>query len=155
MRKFINIIAVLLLAVVSSSCLKHDLEDLEVYTESNIIGVQGVYWRYYGSDKNPGSNEQSVKQIRVDVSDVDINAGSATCNFSCSLGSSFPADQAAKFDTKKVVVVLNISTAAVIEPLEGSPKLGVPGDWSKPNKYKVTAANGTSKTWTVSMSTVK
>ncbi|MDE7236705.1 MAG: hypothetical protein K2N66_02660, partial [Paramuribaculum sp.] len=53
--------------------------------------------------------------------------------------------------TSELVVVLNISTAAVIEPLDGAPALGVPGDWSKPNKYQITAANGKKKVWTVTL----
>ena len=43
----------------------------------------------------------------------------------------------------------NISTAAAIEPVEGSPTLGIPGDFSAPRKYRVTAANGASQVWTV------
>lgn len=43
----------------------------------------------------------------------------------------------------------SISTAARLTPLDGAPKLGVPGDWSKPNKYLVTAASGAQKEWTI------
>ena len=34
-------------------------------------------------------------------------------------------------------------------PLDGSPKLGAPGDWTSERRYSVMAANGTKKTWTV------
>ena len=47
------------------------------------------------------------------------------------------------------MVAVGLSTAARISPLNGSPTLGVPGDWSKPNTYVVDAANGTRKNWTI------
>ena len=47
-----------------------------------------------------------------------------------------------------LVVVVTLSAAAKIEPISGFPRLGIPGDWSKPNEYKVTAANGSTKKWT-------
>lgn len=44
-----------------------------------------------------------------------------------------------------VVVSLNISTAAMIQPIDGAAVLGKPGDWSKPNKYEITAADGSKR----------
>ena len=46
-------------------------------------------------------------------------------------------------------VAVTISTAATIKPINGAPKLGVPGDWTKDNQYEVTAADGTKKVWTI------
>jgi len=48
-------------------------------------------------------------------------------------------------------VIVNISTAAIVSPIEGAPQFGKPGDWSKPNRYKVKAANGDEQIWTVSL----
>lgn len=43
-----------------------------------------------------------------------------------------------------------ISPGAIIEPIEGSPILGILGNFSTPQKYKVTAANGVnSKIWEI------
>ena len=152
MRKFLSIIAVMLLAVISTSCLKHDLDELEVYSESDIVSVQGVYWRWIGSDVIPGSGEQQVLQKQLNVRNADLDKESATLNFQYAIPSNFPADQVSQVSASKLVVIFNISPAAVIEPLEGSAVLGVPADWSKPNKYKVTAADGSSKVWTVTVS---
>ena len=152
MRKFLSIIAVMLLTVVSTSCLKHDLDELEVYSESDIMSVQGVYWRWLGSDKIPGSGEQQVLQKQLNVRNSKINKEGATLDFQYQVPSNFPKDQIDQVSASKLVVILNISPAAVIEPIEGSAVLGVPADWSKPNKYKVTAADGSSKIWTVSVS---
>ena len=62
---------------------------------------------------------------------------------------SLNAEQAALFTEGNVVVAVTISTAATIKPINGAPKLGVPGDWTKDNQYEVTAADGTKKTWTI------
>ncbi|WP_394370918.1 DUF5018-related domain-containing protein [Prevotella illustrans] len=32
-----------------------------------------------------------------------------------------------------------------------APRLGVPADWTSSHQYKVTAANGVSKIWTISV----
>lgn len=49
-----------------------------------------------------------------------------------------------------IVGIATISTAAKIEPLESSPELGVPGDFSSQVSYLVTAAdNKTMKTYTI------
>ena len=59
--------------------------------------------------------------------------------------SNFPAEERPKFTMSNVVVSLNISTAAMIQPIDGAAVLGKPGDWSKPNKYEITAADGSKK----------
>ena len=152
MRKFLSIIAVMLLAVVSTSCLKHDLEELEVYSENDIVSVQGVYWRWIGTETIPGSGEHQVLQKEMNVRDSKLDKEAATLSFKYQIPSNFPKDQVNQVTASKLVVILNISPAAVIEPVEGAPRLGAPGDWSKPNKYKVTAADGSAKVWTVSVS---
>ena len=64
MKKFFNIIAALLLAVVSTSCLDSGLEELETYKDCDITSGE-IYWRYYSTDVIPGSGEQQVKQVRL------------------------------------------------------------------------------------------
>ncbi|WP_373822893.1 hypothetical protein [Bacteroides heparinolyticus] len=149
MKKLISIITVLLGTIVLTSCLKSDLEELETYTNNDITGLVGVYHRYYGTDIIPGSGEVQVKQARLASGQFKADKETATCEFACKIPSNFPESEKNKFSMSQLVVVLNISSAALIEPIQGAPKLGIPGDWSKPNKYVVTAANGAKKTWTV------
>lgn len=144
----------MLLTVISTSCLKHDLDEWDSYTEKAVVGVQGVYWRYYGEEVIPGSGEHKVKQVRIPSGRFTNDLEKGTCSFVYQLGN-LPDGQNEKFTNKNLVVVLNISTAATIEPLEGSTRLGVPGDWSKPNKYKITAADGSSQEWTVTLTELK
>ena len=48
-----------------------------------------------------------------------------------------------------IALGVTVSSAARITPLSGAPAFGQPGDWSKPNKYLVTAADGSQKEWTI------
>lgn len=146
MKKIFNILAMLFIALFATSCLEHDLEELETYSDCDITSAQ-IYWRYYGSDVIPGSGEVQVKQVALSAG---VSANSETNTFTIRYGKgNLPASEVDKFTQSNVVVTVSISTAAIITPLEGSPKLGVPGDWTKPNKYEVKAANGDKKTWTI------
>ena len=146
MKKLINILFTLLLAVVATSCLENGLEELDTYTDCDITSGE-IYWRYYGTDVIPGSGEIQVKQVRL-ARAVEQDADNNTFYIRYVTGN-LPADQVSAFTTSKVVIAVTISTAAVIKPIDGAPTLGVPGDWSKPNKYEVTAANGNKKVWTI------
>jgi hypothetical protein len=48
---------------------------------------------------------------------------------------------------------MDISTAAKVAPLNGSPNLGDPIDLTKEHQYQVTAANGVAKIWKIKVST--
>lgn len=52
-------------------------------------------------------------------------------------------------DFSNVYLNGNFATGCVVEPLEGAPKFGVYGDFSTPQKYRVTAPSGNSADWTV------
>lgn len=158
MKKLLRILTVLCLAVLTSSCLTHGLKDLKEFSGADITGLQGCYWRYYGTNVNPGSGEKEVLQVRIasgiwTVTNETENSADAT--FVIQFSDSFPMSERSTFSTKNMVVVFNISQAAVIKPIEGSATLGVPGDWSKPNKYEVRAADGTKKIWTVSLAEIR
>ena len=146
MKKFFNIIAALLLAVVSTSCLDSGLEELDTYKDCNITSGE-IYWRYYSTDVIPGSGEQQVKQVRL-ARAVEQNLDTNTIYIRY-VTSNIPEAERANFTESKAVVAVTISTAAIIKPIGDAPKLGVPGDWTKDNQYEVTAADGTKKTWTI------
>lgn len=146
MKKFINIIAALLLAVVSTSCLESGLEELDTYKDCDITGGE-IYWRYYGTDVIPGSGEQQVKQVRL-ARAIEQNLETNTFYIRYTT-TNIPEAERPNFTEAKAVVAVTITTAAVIKPIGDAPKLGVPGDWTKDNQYEVTAADGTKKTWTI------
>ena len=64
MKKFLNIFAALLLAVVSTSCLKHDLEELDVYSGCDITRVDCAY-RWKTGEIHPGTQSEKVNQVYV------------------------------------------------------------------------------------------
>ena len=146
MKKYFNIFVTMLLALFTTSCLENGLEDLDSYDGCDITSGE-IYWRYYGTDVIPGSGETQVKQVRL-ARAVEQDADNNTFYIRYVTGN-LPADQVSAFTPSKVVIAVTISTAAVIKPIDGAPTLGVPGDWSKPNKYEVTAANGDKKVWTI------
>ena len=152
MKKYFNIIVILFLAICCSSCLDANLEELDTYEGKEISGVVGVYHRYYDDSYiHNGSGEQAVKQANLSVADILIDKEGGTCTFSVSVPGNFPKGEAEKVSSQALVVIVNISTAAIVSPIEGAPQFGKPGDWSKPNRYKVKAANGDEQIWTVSL----
>ena len=122
-----------------SSCSK---EDLPAYEEAEITKV-GAYHRFYSGDKDAITGENIVAEKELDrTNNIDSEHGVATAVFT------IPA-AGAKVSLSNLVVYVNVSTAARVTPLDGSPKFGVPADWTREHKYSVMAADGTKKIWTV------
>ena len=146
MKKYLYLIAALFVAVLSTSCLESGLEELDEYSGCDITSGE-IYWRYYGDGKIPASGEQQVKQVRLARA---VSADNDTNTFYIKyVTGNIPEAERGNFTESKAVVAVTISTAATIKPINGAPKLGVPGDWTKDNQYEVTAADGTKKTWTI------
>lgn len=134
-----------------TSCLEGGLEELDTYTGNDITSIQGVYYRYIGSETIPGSGEQTVHQVTMSVSDTQIDTEAATVDITVTAPSNFPESELGNLSASELVVIVNLSAAAIIEPINGAPTLGAPGDWSKPNQYRVTAASGDEKVWTITL----
>ena len=146
-RYIISLFTAVLSMMCLTGCLTHGIDGPEeLFDGADITGLQGVYYRYIDNS----GKEPAVKQITL-ARGADINTEENTMEIACQAPSNFPDDQLPNLKATELVVVLNISTAAVIEPLDGAPKLGVPGDWSKPNRYQITAANGDKKIWTITL----
>ena len=146
MKKYLYLIAAMFMAVLSTSCLESGLDELDEYSGCDITNGN-VYWRYYGDGKIPASGEQQVKQVYLAASRTqDVENCVYTIRY---VTGNIPEAERGNFTESKAVVAVTISTAATIKPINGAPKLGVPGDWTKDNQYEVTAADGTKKTWTI------
>ena len=84
------------------------------------------------------------------TNNIDSEHGVATAVFTIpAAGGKFTEAERAKVSLSNLVVYVNVSTAARVTPLDGSPKFGVPADWTREHKYSVMAADGTKKIWTV------
>ena len=151
MKKFLNIFAALLLAVVSTSCLKHDLEELDVYSGCDITRVDCAY-RYKTGEIHPGTQSEKVNQVYVSAysrtyvtDESDPSRGVCTIRYS---KTNIPEQYRSTAETEMVVYV-TISTAATMKPINGAPALGIPADWTADHEYEVTAADGTKKIWMI------
>jgi hypothetical protein len=151
MKKFLNIFAALLLAVVSTSCLKHDLEELDVYSGCDITRVDCAY-RWKTGEIHPGTQSEKVNQVYVSAysrtyvtDESDPSRGVCTIRYS---KTNIPEQYRSVAETEMVVYV-TISTAATMKPINGAPALGIPADWTADHEYEVTAADGTKKIWKI------
>ena len=133
-----------------ASCSK---ADLPAYEEAEITKV-GAYHRFYSGDKDALTGENIVTEKELDrTNDIDSDNGIATSVFTIpAAGGKFTEAERAKVSLNNLVVYVNISTAARVTPLDGSPKFGVPADWTQEHKYSVMAADGTKKIWTIKVS---
>lgn len=130
-----------------------DKADLPAYEEAEITKV-GAYHRFYSGDKDAvtGENIVSEKELGSKFS-IDSKSGVASTILTIpDAGGKFTEAERAKVSLSNLVVFVNVSTAARVTPIEGSPKFGVPADWTKEHKYSIMAADGTTKIWTVKVS---
>ena len=146
MKKYLYLIAAMFVAVLSTSCLESGLEDLDEYSGCDITNGN-VLWRWYAGGNIPASGEQQVKQVQLAAARTQ---DAENCVYTIKyVTGNIPEAERPNFTEANAVVEVTISTAAIIKPINGAPKLGVPGDWTKDNQYEVTAADGTKKTWTI------
>lgn len=130
-------------------------ENLPVYEGAEITKV-GFYHRFAGSEIDPVTNEPIVVEKELSCS-YDINSETATIDVDIIVpeaNGSFTESERNNVSVAKLWGYVNVSTAARVEPIDGSPKLGTPGDWSSPRKYKVIAANGDTKIWTITVNSL-
>ena len=151
MKLTAGIFTLWMMACMLTSCLTAGLDELPAFEEAEITDVTFEY-RY----KDPNSvwidGEQTVKWVNLPVQNrvIDSGAGTVTCTLQVpAADATFTDAIRAQVSLSSVVGKFYISTAASIAPVEGAPTLGTPGDFSSPRKYRVTAADGTTKTWTV------
>lgn len=157
MKKLFNILAAMLLAVVSTSCLEHDLEELELHTGCDITRVDCAY-RWVTDEIHPGTGAEKVKHVYVsaysrtyETDEADPTRGVCKISYSkTNIPEEFRADCEKLYPNERgMAVYVTISTAATIKPIGNAPALGVPADWTADYEYEVTAADGTKKIWKI------
>ncbi|MCI5560145.1 MAG: hypothetical protein MR396_01915 [Phocaeicola sp.] len=150
MKKIFQLMMIATLALLSNSCLEKGLKDLEVF-EGKEINTVYVAHRYYGEDKIPVSGQPVVKQHLLQTKVVEKDAEKGVFTVDVIIPSNLPKSQVGKVVKENLVVMVVLSSAATIEPIGDAPKLGVPGNWSKPNQYTVRAADGSTQVWTITL----
>lgn len=140
-----------------SSCLTQGLDELPAFDDAKIVNVF-VEHRYKDNSDEWIDGSNVVKFQKLDISRKFVTAEESGSPYDSIIieptipkpSGSFTAEERLNVTLEHIVVYVNISTAAKIEPIDGAPKLGVPGDFSKPRKYKVTAAdNKTTSEWVI------
>ena len=152
-KRFIIIVSSIVLIVATlSSCLTSNTESIEAYTHNHIADVAGVWYRYI-TVENENSDREVMRKVELDgiQREIDNEARLVTIKVNPSQGriNSIPEAARAELSVSNVAVVVALPTAARLFPVGDSPKLGLNGDWSKPNKYIVRAANGEEAEWTI------
>lgn len=150
MKKY-SILITLLSLLTFTSCLKGNLEDLPEFEDNFITGVQKVEFRWISDEISNSNGQNVVKYVTLDKK-VTVDKDNSTVSIEVTVpaaNNTFTEAVRATCTQSNIAVMVSLSTAAKITPANGAPKLGLPGDWSKPNKYVVMAANGDKRDWTI------
>jgi hypothetical protein len=154
MKRIKFIIAGVLFLSLFTSCLKAGLDELPAFTDADITNIYFEY-RYQDPTALWTDGSAIVKYVTLVVATKTIDATNKTVNVTVTVpaaSGAFTATERGKVALTNLVCRTNISTASKIEPLNGAPVLGTPGDFSAARTYLVTASDGvTSKTWTITV----
>lgn len=154
MKTIVNLFAIVCLGVIGTSCLK---DDLGGSFNSSLAEMTDFRLHFKWQDTTVDKQRTNEEFTRITIKVVQMNytkkvdAAARTLQITPSFPSDFPIKYKRKASLTYLWGVAYISSAATIAPLNGSPRLGTPGDYSKPVSYEITAANGNKKTWTITV----
>lgn len=141
-----------------SGCLKEGLPETKNSNQNAISGFDFEFrWLTQDTVRQNGQvvdirTLSAVAKLNNAIKITNRTDGKDTIYCKLSIPSSVPTKQRINVKLNNIWAYAAIPNAANITPLNGSPILGQPGDFSKPNSYKVTAADGSSKSYTVVVS---
>lgn len=147
-KKNIQWLLALLILPMLAAC---SWEDMPAYEEAEITGVQFYYRWASSTQKDPITGEPVVQAVRLTTSS-NINSEAGTIDVTITVpaaGNNLPADVRQGITLDQLWAQVSLSTAARLTPEGNSKPLGTPDNWTTEHSYKVTAANGTSKIWTI------
>ncbi|GAB3648684.1 hypothetical protein GCM10028791_12850 [Echinicola sediminis] len=142
-----NIGLFLLLLMAFSACLQAGLEELPAFSDAEITRMRFEY-RWI-------NEEGDYPQLNVAPLDTEVSVDSENAVISCSItvpqaNQDFPESIRDQVGLSGIVGFADISNAAVLSQLHGAPLLGEVADFSNgPYQYRVTAADGSGKEWTL------
>lgn len=149
-NKFRVSVGLLFLLTLFSSCLKKDLPDYPLW-DNNYIDNVYVEYRYNGPQTYNGQPVVEYKRLNV-TKQVDTANNAIKLQITVPAASgTFTAEEKGKVSQNHLWVYMDISTAATIRAVDGTPALGDPTDLTKPQTYEVTAANGQKRKWTLTV----
>lgn len=150
---FKYLVACVSVVTLATSCINSNLEELPLFDGKDILQVN-TEWRYnYGVGWN---GEPLVKFQKLNRNNQVINKELGTVTTAVGLpqvndGQGWTVEEQAKVTLTKLAVMVNLDNAAKIAPIGDAPLLGVPADWTTSHQYTVTAADGGTKVWTITI----
>jgi len=136
-----------------TSCLKKDLPGIKSSNQNNLTGF---YLEYKWLDTNyiaAGTPKADTSIVVSSVQFTDANSPQIISNDTLYAYPIFPSNlplaQQLQVSLDHIIGYADIPDGAIIKPLNGAPELGVPGDYTKPATYEITAADGTKATWVI------
>lgn len=169
MKRVFNILVGCLLIFSMNSCLYHNLEELENSSDKKMTNVDYTYRFLYNDTIQKGTANQEILEGRVcevifsknleAINENGLTGFKTTITHNLnSIQKAGPSgsvtkemlyemfkEQIAQDGLSKLWVYVSISDAAIISPLDGSPKLGAPGDFTEDRFYRITAADGSTQ----------
>lgn len=152
-RKKNTILPLLAVLIVSlmSSCLKSGLEDFPLWENNKI---ENAYIEVRFNTNRTYNGEPVVGYQRLNTVSQTINEENATVHLELGIPAAsgdFTATTRQTVSLSEVFLYFDISTAATMKGVEGTPNPGFKTDATKPLKYEVTAANGDKRVWTINI----
>lgn len=129
-------------------------EDLPAYDGADITKAS-FYYRFAGPNKDALTNEPIMveKELQCKSTIDTVTAVVSVDVVVPEAQGTFTEEERAKVTQSKLWGYVTLSTAARIFPESGTNALGTADDWTKEHKFKVVAANGKTKVWTVKITT--
>lgn len=174
-RNNITLLGIFALGLIPSltGCLKHGMEDLKNSSLKTLTTVDYTYRFTYNDTIRKGTPNEEIQKDRVCevlfnkktevINENGMDGFRTTISYNLnSVLKSGPTGSVTKEmlyaqfqalipkdQLSKLWVYVTIPDAATVSPLNGAPKLGMPGDFSQDRTYRVTAADGTYKDYII------
>jgi hypothetical protein len=145
----IFVTTVLLLSIAFTACEKTAVQEAPD-TDNSITDFNFLYnypdtsWAYKGTP----DQIMSIKTNAL-ILDHSINISHDTIYVTPDVPNGVPKGQLSNIKLTQLWGTATIAGTASINPVNGAPVLGTKGDFSKPVRYEVTAADGSTKQWVI------
>lgn len=140
--------------ITMTSCLKHDLDEVE---SSKLCDISSVEFEYRWTKEIINSEGKPTGVHELYYKGIEVNATKDEANHKISIKMTVPMPNGnftneirQQVSLERLVGMFTVSTAASVVPLNGAPVLGKQGDFSQKNfTYRVVAPSGDYKDWEI------
>lgn len=152
MKKILFLLSVVMITM--TSCLKHDLDEVE---SSKLCDISNVEFEYRWTEEIVGSNGNPTGVHELHYKGIEVTRTKDEANHKISLemkvpmpSGDFTLERRQQVSLQYLVGMFTVSTSASVTPLNGAPALGKKGDFSQKNfTYRVTAPSGDYIDWEI------